>query len=205
MKLICTYLLLFFAIIITVNAISQNNCEVDYAKIPQKKIKKLITKKQLCKLINFNKLEPACYSLADSSAYSHHVKSFIIRESIETVWDLCKNTEPKEIWNGKTVQFGMLYSKLVNKILYYNDEYDGMVEGNIVFLNLRLLGGLKKIAVASEVTDINENEHSISFCYIQNGNTEGSQQIRLYKTQDGFTKITHETQSKIEYNNLQKS
>ncbi|MCF6185021.1 MAG: hypothetical protein L3J56_10465, partial [Bacteroidales bacterium] len=44
-----------------------------------------------------------------------------------------------------------------------------------------------------EVTKIDDKKKMIQFCYINNGISQGSQRIFLYKTKEGFTKILHKT------------
>ena len=76
-----------------------------------------------------------------------------------------------------------------------------MGEGQVFFINLDLLGGLKKLVVAYEVTKVDDDNKTIQFCYINNGVSEGTQRIILSKTEDGETKGHHNkiyrSQSKI--------
>ena len=79
-------------------------------------------------------------------------------------------------------------------MIYLKDEdYSGIQEGQILFIRLDLLMGLKKLVVAYEITKIDAKNKIIQFCYMSNGISEGSQQIILSETDAGYTKITHKT------------
>ena len=88
----------------------------------------------------------------------------------------------------------------MDRIIYKDDDYQEIEEGEIIFLNLKLLGGIKNIAVALKVTKVDDENKTINLCYISNGMTEGTQQIKLAENIDGNTVICQETR----YRNLSK-
>ena len=53
--------------------------------------------------------------------------------------------------------------------------------------------GLVNIAVAHQITRIDQREKFIEFSYIEGGETEGSQRLTITQTPDGFTQIEHKT------------
>jgi len=67
-----------------------------------------------------------------------------------------------------------LFSKLQNKIIYIDEKYDGLEEGQLIFYNLRMLGGLMNLAVALEITKVDEEQKMIRLCYLKNGKSEGT-------------------------------
>ena len=73
------------------------------------------------------------------------------------------------------------------------DPYEGMEKGQVIILNLRLFGGLFNLAVAHEVMEVNDEEHSLKLCYMKGGASEGSQHISLKETPEGFTEVFHHT------------
>lgn len=171
----------------------QVNKEVDFGKVKQKKVKKFMTDYGLHKLAGFTKMRPVCYDPALKTSYHIHHKTFLIRQNIESVWSAYKTIHPNEAWKGEMVSFGLQYSRRSNAINYLNDEYGGMERGQIIILNLRLLWGALNIAVAHQVTEVNEEKRSIKLCYMKGGASEGSQWITLNETKDGFTEVSHQT------------
>lgn len=153
-------------------------------------------KQYLSGIVNFSDLRPSCYNEQDSIKYSFQKSSNVIREVIQKAWTKLKSLNPKEEYSGKMVSFGFLYSSRLNKLFYSDDNYREIEEGEIYFLNLKLLGGIKNIGVAIEVTKVDEANKTIQFCYMNNGVTEGTQEVKLVGTSDGNTIITQETRYK---------
>lgn len=168
------------------------NC-INPQKIHQRHKYKFIHNKYLDKLSSLDSLQPECYQKNISETYHFQEDSFIVKENINTVWQKYKSISLKDAYSGSLVNLGFVYSKNKKKVYYVNDDYGGIHEGQIYFIRLNLLGGLKRIIVAYEVTKIDNKNKMIQFCYINNGISEGSQRIYLYKTKDGFTKIEHKT------------
>ena len=138
-------------------------------------------------------MRPECYNPALESTYHIHNKTFLIRSNIDCVWNAYKTIHPKEAWNGAMVSFGLQYSTKKNSINYINDDYAGMEKGQIIILNLRLLWGGFNIAVAHEVSEVNEQKRMIKLCYMRGGASEGSQMITMRETKEGFTEVLHKT------------
>ena len=172
----------------------------DLNRISQKKVRNLLKKQQLNGIEFFSDLKPSCYSEQDSFTFSFHRSSQTIREKIQNVWYKLKSIKPRDEYRGRMVTFGLLYSSKTDRVLYNDDDYQGIEEGEIIYLNLKLLGGIKNIAVALEVTKIDDENKIIQLCYLNNGMTEGTQQIKLAENTDGNTVICQETR----YRNLSK-
>ncbi|HOX82751.1 MAG TPA: hypothetical protein PLJ60_09340 [Chryseolinea sp.] len=168
---------------------------VDLHRIKSKKVKKFLIDNQLIEHNHLKDYRSLCYNTSHASTYSRHFKSFIVKENIEDVWNAYKTINPTEAWNGKMVSFGMGYCKRQNKISYLEDQYTGMEAGQIIFLNLNILG-LTNLAVAHEVKEVNEAEKFFKLSYMANGKSEGSQWIRFVSTPEGHTEILHETKYK---------
>ena len=91
------------------------------------------------------------------------------------------------------LKFGLQYCRKQNTLSYVDDDYKGAAVGQIVLIRVNFLGGLAKIAVAHEITALNDEERMLETCYLLKGKSLGSQQIRLKESVDGFTEITHHT------------
>lgn len=88
---------------------------------------------------------------------------------------------------------GIIYSKKLNRIFYKGDKNIGIEEGQIFYLNLKLIFGIKNLGVGLEVTNIDAQNKSIKFCYLNHGVSEGTQEIKFIPTTNGYSIITHET------------
>ena len=167
--------------------------EVDFEKVRQKTVKKFIATFGLGTPTGFTEMRPECYNPSMQSTYHVHTKTFLIRNNIDCVWNAYRTIHPKEAWNGAMVSFGLQYSRLKNCINYINDDYSGMEKGQIIILNLRLLWGGFNIAVAHEVSEVNEQKRLIKLCYMRGGASEGSQIITMQETKEGHTEVLHKT------------
>lgn len=185
-----TIVILFFGNSIYAQLTLEN---VDYDRIPQKKIKTFIEKQKKIGHEFFSDLIPKCYVEKDSVMYHKVSSSYIIHGNADDVWNEYLSEQPSNAYSGRIVGFGFLYNKDEDKIIYKDDRFDKMKVGQLFFFNIKLLGGIRNLGIADEVTAIDENLKTIRFCYIQNGKTEGTQEIHLKNTSEGYTEITHDT------------
>ena len=175
---------------------------IDTDHVFQKRKKKFIKNKYLLNINSFDELNPTGIDDNDSLSYSYQYETYYLKEDINKVWKSYKNISLPEIYSGHIVSLGFMYSKKKKKIFYIDrNNYEGMREGQGFFINLDLLGGLKRLVVSYEITKVDDDSKTIQFCYINNGVSEGTQRIILSKTEDGHTKVQHNTiyrsQSKI--------
>ncbi len=170
---------------------------VDLHRVKSEKVKEFLIDNQLTEQSQLKNYHSLCYDASKASTYFRHFKCFIVKENIETVWSVYKSIPPTEAWHGKMVSFGMGFSKRENKISYLEDSYSGMEAGQIIFLNLNILG-LTNLAVAHEIKEVNDTEKFFKLCYMANSKSEGSQWIRFASTPEGYTEIQHETLYKSE-------
>lgn len=179
--------------IIAINCLAQSDCIVEPGKIPQKQVRKMFQEESLCQAQDFASLRPLCYDESDSTAYRKHFRSFLVEADLEKVWRVYTSISPKDIWRGDMVTFGCQYYRGDNTITYLNDHFEGLNIGQVLFMNLRLLGGLINIPVSHEIMEVNEKEYYIKICYLEKGAAQGTQWIRFSKTPEGFTRVDHET------------
>ncbi|WP_367914169.1 hypothetical protein [Leadbetterella sp. DM7] len=164
---------------------------IDFSRIKQRKVRKLMTENHLSSQKDFNGLETACF--AEGGGYSKNTKTFLVKARPDEVWDAYRNSSPKQCWGGKLVSFGVLFDSAEKPLVYADAPYGGMKAGQIIFIQLRLLKGLYKLAVAHKVVAIDDLHKSLQICYMKKGASEGSQFISLRETPEGFTEVTHET------------
>jgi hypothetical protein len=169
---------------------------VDFNRIQHKKVRKLIAHQKHFGVRTFDDIHPVCYSSLDSGTFKTFKKSTLIRQHVDVVWNNLIHQSPSDEFDGRIVTFGLLYSKRMNDFLYKNESYDGIEEGQILFFNLRVLSGIKNLAVAMEVTRLDNDQKEIEYCYIDHGSTRGTQKFTLKPTPEGFTEITQITRYK---------
>lgn len=181
-------------LLLTHSAFGQSD-SIDFEKLHSKKLVKLLKSNDLYTTEDLSDIEISCYSPAeDSMSFSSHTKTFLIEADIDRVWEAYKSVSPTDRGSKKDmVNFGMLYGENGNRIYYREDAYDGLREGQLVFWNLRIWGGLAKISVGQVINEVNNEERYFEICYLSQGTSHGSQYIHLYETEEGFTKVVHYT------------
>jgi hypothetical protein len=162
--------------------------DVDFTRIRQKTVKRFMSDNGLLKLRDFKNLKPANNNLV----FRKHTKKFLIKENSDVVWNMYKNIAPKDAWNGSMVSFGLQYSRRQDKLTYNEDHYSGMEKGQIIFLHLNIYG-LLSLAVAHEVTEVNEVGKFFTTTYMEHGKSAGTQHIQINATKEGYTEIIHKT------------
>jgi len=166
---------------------------IDFSRVKQPKVVRLLQDNRLHTLDDLSKLRSLCYSPSDGNHYYKHSKSFMIHASISDVWHTYKTISPQETRRGSMVSFGLMYSRRQNEIMYPGDAYSGIEAGQLIFLNLNLLGNLIQLAVGHEITAVNESDKTIKICYLQNGASTGTQLIQVKEANEGLTEAVHET------------
>lgn len=153
----------------------------------------MLRKENLKDARDFENLKTSCYDQLINEGYHLHTYSFILDQQPETVWKTYKSLNPKQLGLGRFITFGLSYSRQHQRLICPQDVCGNIEEGQIIFSGLKYLGGLVKLAVAQEITEINEQEKYIVFCYMEKGVTKGSQKIMIRKTAEGATAVIHET------------
>jgi len=170
--------------------------EVDFKMIPQRRVRQYIEYQKQNNIDHFSELYPSCEKIKDLSEFSEHDKVYLVKRDIDDVWDAYIQASPVKTWDGRIVSFGIMYSRNNDKVVYRNNSYKGLEEGQIIYVNLKFFRGFYNLATAFEIVDIDDTEKIIQFSYIQGGKAQGIQTLRFVKTEDGFTKIYHHTDYK---------
>lgn len=165
--------------------------ELDFDKIQQEKVKDYIIEQQEHNIFTLADIKPSLNSNSSISGYRTIENEYLIKEHFQKVWQLYTQTNPCKSWNGKKVSFGLLLSKKEKKIVYNGDKMSKIDTGQVVYLNLRLLKGLKNMATAFEVINVDREHQIIEFSYLNGNLSEGKQTLTFYETPKGFTRIIH--------------
>ncbi len=160
---------------------AQDEMNVNFNKIGDKHVSRAIKERGLVTLPLIHELQPTPNCRNDKSYYDH-IKTYSVDQSLQNTWDIYSKLNIKKAWTGKKiVRYGFVYDTNNCKILYSEQENQTIEIGQKVFFNVHLLGFINLVTVL-EVIDIDEEEHSITFSYMQGGNTMGTQKIILEAT-----------------------
>jgi hypothetical protein len=185
-------LILFLIIYAPYPITAQKKSLIEVDKIEDKHVRKGMKKRNMFYFSDIKQIEPACYNLEDSSYYEH-IKEYNVAQKLEDTWNVYTSLDFKKTWNGKRmVHYGFVYDSNKDTILYPTELNQKIEVGRKVFFNVRILGFLNLIT-GLEVTEINEEEHSLTFCYLEGGNTMGTQKIILEPVNDTTTVVKHIT------------
>lgn len=193
--------LLFLFCFIAQSAVAQDNFEsVDLSQIKQHKIKKLIRQLQTSDYQGFSELETSVNSRTSMDEYMHYTKEYQVKQDLEEVWYNYTFSNQTEVWDISKISFGMIYCRSSKSIIYADQMLNGLEEGRIYYLNLKILGGIYNLPVAFEITDIDPDKKTVEFTYLKGGKASGKQWIRLEESAEGYTKIIHQTLVKSDSN-----
>lgn len=191
---------IFFSAVVYSSVAFAQGQQINLERITQPKVEKFLNKCKLSCADDLNGIQPLC-SIKSDSSFKFVTKSFIVDAPLELVWQGYQKINPEKAWSGNKASFGFLYNKNKKEISYHRDEFRGMELGQMIFINLHLLGGWFNIAVGHEVTEINNENQYIRLCYLENGASQGSQFIYFKDAGNGQTEIIHDTyyKSKSEF------
>ena len=186
-------LLFFFCFFITAFHVDAQMClkDVEMDRIGQYKIQEFVENQQRHGIETFEEIEPSMNPDSDTKGYFVRENEYQVKKDIEDVWQHYLTTNPEKLWCGKRVSFGFLFSKKENKIIYCKEEISHIDTGMIIYLNLRLMSGLKNVATAFEFTEIDSKNRVIEFSYLKGNVSIGKQRLQFYETPKGYTRIMH--------------
>lgn len=165
--------------------------ELDIKRIKQKSIQKFVSNLEEKGILYFEDLHPSVDSRTDSSKFDSNCHYFRNEHPIDEVWNTYLTAHPARIWNGRIVSLGFIYSPVEKRAIFHEDHYPGLEVGQIFFIQMRVFFGLVSFPVSFVVTEINRQEHFVTFSYLAEGSSKGSQKIQLFAESANQTKIKH--------------
>jgi len=184
------YFITFLLIVFQAEAqLCINDVEPD--RISQIKIREYMAWQQKHGIHSFYDIKPSLQTNSDINGYYVRENVYQVKKDIEEVWRFYLNTNPGKTWNGKKVSFGFLFSKKDDRIVYCNENIPKIDSEMVVYLNLRLMNGLKNLATAFEFINIDKENKIIEFSYLSGNLSEGKQRIQFTQTPKGYTQILH--------------
>lgn len=165
--------------------------EIDFTRISQQTILSFISAQEKMGFTQFDQLLPSVSDTTNICTYDSNCHHFKLKALPEEAWRYYLASHPSRVWNGKVVSCGLIYSPDSDAIIYANDPYDSLCVGQLFFIEMRVFGGLAKFPVCMMVTKIDNLNRTITFSYINSGESKGSQTIQLTENGRGGTKIIH--------------
>ena len=165
--------------------------DVDFDRIEQEKVQEFVVTQQKNGIETFDDIKPSVQPDTNLKGYFSRENEYQVKRSLKEVWHHYLTTNPEKLWSGKRVSFGFLFSKKDEKIFYCDEKFSQIDTGVVVYINLRLMNGLKSLATAFEITSIDEENKTIEFSYLKGNVSMGKQRIQFYETPKGFTRILH--------------
>jgi len=165
--------------------------EIDFDKVTQKKVRNFLMEEENSGIELLMDIEPTMQTNSDTEGYRTHSKEYFLKDSLVKIWQHYIDTNPGDSWDGRKVSFGMLFYKKENKIIYRNDHISPLDTGQVIFLNLKLMGGIANIAAVFEFITIDEVKRIIEFSYVDGNVTRGKQRMEFVETAKGYTRILH--------------
>lgn len=188
------YSLLFFIFIFTNSNGQLCFYDIDLNKIPQQEIKNLLDIQQKNKIFCISDIEATCSTEENLDNYFKQVRVYNLNQNIESVWMNYNEDSPDKVFNSRKLSFGLMLCKNKgnNKIIYNNGSFGKLEKGQVIYLKLKFLKGLYKMAVAFEILNVDSINKTIEFSYVKGGsNTNGKQKIQFIDCKNGKTKIIH--------------
>jgi hypothetical protein len=167
--------------------------DIDSGRIPQKTIRKFLKDQGKRGMVYFEDFRPSVDATTDASRFDFKCHHFHLRQTPATAWRTFLTAQPTQIWQGRIISCGFIYSPVSQRVIFPGDNYPGLEPGQIFFVEMRILLGLVKFPVCLVVTEVDPVQRTIAFSYVSSGPSQGTQTIRLIDDGKGETAILHST------------
>uniref|UniRef100_UPI0032171757 hypothetical protein n=1 Tax=uncultured Draconibacterium sp. TaxID=1573823 RepID=UPI0032171757 len=187
-----------FAFLLVVNSRGQMFlADVKFDKVNEVAVEAYVARQIKNDKQTFLDVKPSLTPKSSTDGFCFHEREYVVRDSLNKVWNYYVHTNPGDAWNAGKLGFGILFSKEKNELVYADDKVDKIEPGQVVYLNLCLLK-IKNIATAFEIIKVDDRESIIEFSYLDDNTTLGKQQLNFIETPKGDTKIVHRSFFKSE-------
>lgn len=158
-------------------------------RIPYPKVRNYLQKQRQNRIERFEEVRASATGEVDSSEFSLYKKTYLVKEQRNRVWNTYKTVSPTIAWRNRKSSLGLLYSRHTDEVKYATDTCNGVRAGQVLYVHLRLLRGIYRLATAFEITRVDDG--IIELCYIEDGISKGKQTIEMVETTEGYTRIIH--------------
>ena len=119
--------------------------DVEFEKIEEETIESFLHRQIDNNVETFSDVKPSLEPGSSTDGFLFHEREYVVKDSLHKVWKHYVHTNPDEAWNAAKIDFGMMFSKKRNELVYPRDKVERIEEGQVVYLNLNVLR-LKNIA-----------------------------------------------------------
>ncbi|MDP3180228.1 MAG: hypothetical protein Q8M67_00240, partial [Bacteroidota bacterium] len=165
--------------------------DLDTNRINQKSIRNFLKDQTRKEIIHFEDFQPSVTTQTDNSQFDSNSHHFSLQQTPAVAWNAYMTSHPANVWQGKVVSCGFIYSPVSKLAIFPDEHYPGLETGQIFFIEMRIIYGLVKFPVCFMVTKIDQNKQAITFSYVSSGSSKGAQTIRLIDNGKGGTEILH--------------
>jgi hypothetical protein len=189
--------LLINIFILFINFCTAQEClnDIDLTKIPYKEVRELIISQKKSKVECISDIKSSCSQDFNCNEYYKQIRSYHLDKSLRTVWENYNGSETQKAYNSNKFSLGLMLCKknVSEKILYPNSSFGRLDTGQVIYLKLKFLRGLLKMAVAFEINKIDTTNKTIEFSYVNGGKSRGKQILEFKENNNHKTSIIHTT------------
>ena len=167
--------------------------QVDLKKIKQKKVRSFIRQQQKKDISTFAELETSVNVNDEMIDFMNYEKEYLVKEGCDFVWDNYRYSSQTDVWDLNKISFAFLFCCESESIIYANQYFYGLEEGQIFYLNLKIMNGFYNVPVAFKIMNVDPEKKLIEFSYLKGGKAIGKQSIQLEETEEGYTRIVHKS------------
>ena len=170
---------------------SLNDLEIE--RIPQKKILEFVQHQMVAHHFTaFEEIQPTLTDVNQTTGFRTHRATYHVKSTLPKVWQGYQNANPSESWEGKRFSFGFAFNRNKEELVYReNTNGSGVEEGQMFYVNLKLMAGVYNLAVAFEIITVDPEQKVMEFSYLEGGQSKGMQRIELVENHKGQTDIIH--------------
>jgi len=167
--------------------------DIDLSKIPYKEVRELVLSQKKSNIECIKDIKSSCSSDFKCSEYYKQIRNYSVDKSLETVWQNYSGSQTQRVYNSKKLALGLMLCKKneKEKILYPSSNFGKLDTGQVIYLKLKFLRGILKMAVAFEINKIDTLKKTIEFSYVKGGKSRGKQIIEFKETDKNKTSIVH--------------
>ena len=187
--------LLFIFLVFTADFCTAQEClnDIDLSKIPYKEVRALVISQKKSNIECIKDIKSSCSSDFKCSEYYKQIRNYSVDKSLQTVWQNYSGSQTQRVYNSKKLALGLMLCKKngKEKILYPSSNFGKLDTGQVIYLKLKFLRGILKMAVAFEIDKIDTLNKIIEFSYVKGGKSGGKQIIEFKESEKNKTSIVH--------------
>jgi hypothetical protein len=185
-------LILIICGLFNLSVFAQTGKPINLDEISQKNVRKYIASRSIDQMDDFSSIQPSWKKETAESDFHVIEKEFFFRQKLSDIWSFYREASSYEMWNGRSVKFGLLLLKHQNSVIYSgNKSFPAIDTGQIYFLDVKLLKGILNVPLAFEITGIDQEHKIIELSYIDHNTSRGKQTLQFFDNGDGRTRIVH--------------